>query len=429
MLEVPDKYKPLYTTKKPIIILTGGRGGGKSFQSSLFEKRLSYEAGHVMLHARYTMTSAEKSIIPEFLATLQRLGIQSDFYVTKTHIYNKRTGSFIFFSGIKTSSGDQTANLKSLPGITTWVIEEGEDYKDAKSFRDIDDSIRKKGIQNRIIWIQNPSYADESFFYERFFKDYEETHTLQFNGVEFNYTTSNHPDVESIHTTYLDNRDNLDENKLKQWDNVALKDWSLFNYKYIGGWLRNKEGALFLKDELERFSLNSFNYDNVEAIIAFNDPADRGTDALSMPCGCLVGDRIYITDWYFSDKNSEITIPEISFFQRKNKIEKVAIEINGVGGGYAEKLGNVLGCELIPVHQQANKHSRIVSNSGFVRLYLVFRNDYESGSMYDKAMREVFAYNKDDKENKKTLNYNDDAPDSVTGLWLLANDLYQERWY
>ena len=148
-----------------------------------------------------------------------------------------------------------------------------------------------------------------------------------------------------------------------------------------------------------------------------------------MPVGCLVGDKVYITDWYFSKANSEVTIPEISYFQKKNKIETVAIEINGVGGGYAEKLGNVLGCQLMPVAAQGNKHGRIISNSGFVRLYFVFRNDYEAGSMYDQAMRELFAYNKDDKINRKETKYNDDAPDSITGLWLLANDLNQGTWH
>ena len=55
------------------------------------------------------------------------------------------------FSGIKTSSGDQTANLKTLPNITTWINEEGEDYNDEQSFEDIDDSIRTEGMQNRVI--------------------------------------------------------------------------------------------------------------------------------------------------------------------------------------------------------------------------------------------------------------------------------------
>ncbi len=422
------KYQPLYSTDKRYIILTGGRGSGKSHAVHEFISRLTYEKGHGILFTRYTMVSAEKSIIPEFVNTLVRLGITSDFSITKTRITNLRTGSFIFFSGIKTSKGDQTANLKSLPNITTWVIEEGEDYRDENSFIDIDDSIRKKGIQNRVIWIQNPSYADESFIYEKYFDGYEEDHTIEFKGIEFNYSTSTHPDVCHIHTTYLDNRDNLNQDKLEKWDHVAEEDWDLFNHKYIGAWLKNKEGALYLKSELTRFSMDQFNIDNVEARLSFNDPADRGTDSLSAPCGYVVGDRIFVTDWYFSTSNQDITIPELVAYQRSNQIEVMAIETNGGGLAYSEALRNVIGCNLIEVSQQANKHSRIISNSGFIRNYFVFRNDYESGSMYDKAMRELFAYNKDDKENRKNTLYNDDAPDSITGLWLLAKDLLKDRW-
>ena len=94
----------------------------------------------------------------------------------------------------------------------------------------------KKGVQNRVIWIQNPSYADESFFYQRFFKGYEVYNTIEFNGSEYSYVTSGHPNVENIHITYLDNRENLNEEKLKQWDKIALEDHELFNHKYIG-WL------------------------------------------------------------------------------------------------------------------------------------------------------------------------------------------------
>ena len=193
---IHEAFKPLYESKKRYFILTGGRGGMKTYSVHEFIARLTYEKGHGILFTRYTMSSAEKSIIPEFIKTLNRLGIVKDFYITKTHIYNKRTKSFIFFSGIKTSSGDQTANLKSLPDITTWVIEEAEDYTDEASFIDIDDSIRTDDNQNRIIWIQNPAYADESFMYARFFLGHEKEHTLTFKGREFNYITSTHPEVE-----------------------------------------------------------------------------------------------------------------------------------------------------------------------------------------------------------------------------------------
>lgn len=426
--EINEDFNPLFTSKKRYFILTGGRGGGKTYVVHEFIARLTYEIGHGILFTRYTMVSAEKSIIPEFVGTLQRLGITNDFKITKTTITNLRTGSFIFFSGIKTSSGDQTANLKSLPNITTWVIEEGEDYTDEKSFTDIDDSIRKKGIQNRVIWIQNPSYADESFFYDKFYKGHEVTNTITFKGNDFFYTTTSHPNVENIHVTYLSNRKNLNKDKLDQWDQAAEDDPEFYQYKYIGAWLLSKEGAVFEKGKIKRFKLADLNYNNIEAVIMFGDPADRGTDATSFPIGAVIGSTIYVIDWYFSKANQEITVPEIAGMTIKNKVEHLGVETNGLGLGYFENLQNSVGCITYPISQQTNKHSRILQNSGFVRNYLCFRNDYETGSMYDLAMREFFAYNKDEKINRKQTNFNDDAPDSVTGLFLLSNDLMDSRW-
>jgi hypothetical protein len=106
----------------------------------------------------------------------------------------------------------------------------------------------------------------------------------------------------------------------------------------------------------------------------------------------------------------------------------MAIETAGIGLGYAEALQNVIGCELQAVTPKGNKHQRIISNSGFVRNYMVFRDDYEVGSMYDQGMRELFAYNKDERENRKQSQYNDDAPDSITGLWLVCNDIFENKW-
>ena len=164
--KINDLFKPLYTSKKRYFLVVGGRGSLKSTTVHDFIARLSYESGHGILILRYTMTSAEKSVIPEFKTCLERLNIESDFEISGTKITNIKTGSFILFSGIKTSSGNQTANLKSLHGITTVVIEEGEDFVDEKAFDAIDDSVRAVGVQNRIIWIQNPT-TREHFIYKR----------------------------------------------------------------------------------------------------------------------------------------------------------------------------------------------------------------------------------------------------------------------
>ena len=141
--KINEVFKPLYTTSKRYIFLSGGRGSLKSTTVHDFIARLTYEKGHGVLFTRYTMTSAEKSIIPEFKITLERLGIESHFHITQNTITNLKTGSFIYFSGIKTSSGNQTANLKSIAGITTWVIEEGEERSRTKR--------KKRKIQIKIL--------------------------------------------------------------------------------------------------------------------------------------------------------------------------------------------------------------------------------------------------------------------------------------
>lgn len=253
--KINEKYIPLYTTAKRYIIVTGGRGSGKSYSVNDFLLKLTYEAGHGILFTRYTMVSAHLSIIPAFNAAITRLKVNEHFNITKTHIYNKLTGSFIQFSGIKTSSGDQTANLKSIEGITTWVIEEGEDYQDEKSFDDIDDSVRLEGKHLRVIWIQNPS-TKEHFIFKKFFTGHLEYKSVNFKGENLLYQTTTHPKVEHIHTTYLDNRENLNNEKVKDMDDVYFTNKSKFIHKYIGAWLEKAEGAIFTNWSIGSFDDN-----------------------------------------------------------------------------------------------------------------------------------------------------------------------------
>jgi len=72
MIQISEAYKPLYTSTKRYFLITGGRGSLKSTSIHDFISRLTYEKGHGILFLRYTMTSAEKSIIPEFKEAIQR---------------------------------------------------------------------------------------------------------------------------------------------------------------------------------------------------------------------------------------------------------------------------------------------------------------------------------------------------------------------
>ena len=234
MIEVKKKYLPIVEEHSRYYIVSGGRGSGKSFSVNALLVMLTYEAGHTILFTRYTLTSAYISIIPEFIDKLEQFGSIHDFHITKDEILNKKTGSKIIFRGIKTSSGDQTANLKSLQGITTWVVDEAEELTDENKFDTIDLSVRQQGNQNRVILILNPT-TKEHFIYTRFFED---------RGVQegSNITKDN---TTYIHTTYIDNIDNLSKSYIEQIAQMRERRPEKYKQQMLGSWLNKAEGVIF----------------------------------------------------------------------------------------------------------------------------------------------------------------------------------------
>lgn len=232
-MKINSKYLVLENESRYYIV-TGGRGSGKSFSLTTLLCLLTYEKGHVILFTRYTLRSAAISIIPEFLEKIELLNRTDDFYVTKDEIVNKVSGSRILFRGIKTSSGDQTANLKSLQGVTTWVLDEAEELTDEETFDKIDLSVRHKGKQNRVILILNPT-TKEHFIYQRFFEG---------KGVSAGENTTK-GDTTYIHTTYLDNKSNLSNSFLAQVEDIKQRRPEKYKHQILGGWLDKAEGVIF----------------------------------------------------------------------------------------------------------------------------------------------------------------------------------------
>lgn len=245
MVTLNPKYKPFGSDSRYFIV-TGGRGSGKSYSINLLLLLLTYESGHTILFTRYTLTSAHVSIIPEFIDKIDVLDKHSDFHITKDEIINLRTGSKILFKGIKTSSGTQTANLKSLAGVTTWILDEAEELTDEDTFDKIDYSIRSKDKQNRVILILNPA-TKEHFIYQKFFES---------KGVEAGSNTIK-GDTTYIHTTYLDNVENLSESFLNQIETIKERRPDKYKHTILGGWLDKAEGVIFTN-----WRIGPFNKDN-----------------------------------------------------------------------------------------------------------------------------------------------------------------------
>jgi len=242
-LNLNKKYQALFNSDSRYYVITGGRGSGKSFATNTFLVLLTYEKGHRILFTRYTMTSAGMSIIPEFIEKLELMGILDQFTVTKTEIINNLTGSSIYFSGIRTSSGDQTAKLKSIQGVSSFVLDEAEELTDEESFDKIDFSIRAKNVKNRCILILNPT-TKENWIYQRFFQN---------RGVPdgFNGTKEN---ITYIHTTYLDNLEHLSESFVKQINDMKVRRPEKYKHQIMGGWLQRAEGVIFTHWNIGKFN-------------------------------------------------------------------------------------------------------------------------------------------------------------------------------
>jgi phage terminase large subunit-like protein len=227
-------YKPLFVQQPSYryVFLTGGRGSGKSWQVAMFLLNLTYEPGHIILFTRWTMVSAHLSIIPEFADKITLMARDDDFVVTATSILNRRTGSRILFHGIKTSSGNQTARLKSIKGVTTWVLDEAEELVDEKTFDSIDFSIRDTARPNRVIMVLNPA-AKTHFLYARFMAVPRD-------------------DTLYIHTTWHDNREHLAASWIAQAERMRETNPARYRHIFEGEWTTETAGLLWTAADLER---------------------------------------------------------------------------------------------------------------------------------------------------------------------------------
>jgi predicted phage terminase large subunit-like protein len=231
-MPILTNYKPLLYGKSRYYLVTGSRGSGKSYSLNYLLLRLTYNKNHVILFTRWTMVSANISIIPEFIDKIELEGWHNDFTITQNEIVNNLTGSKILFRGIKTSQGTATANLKSIAGVTTWVLDEAEELVDEDIFDRIDLSVRSMDAPNRVIMVMNPSFKSH-WIYKRFISEPRS-------------------DTTYIHTTYRHNLKNLSQSFIDQAERVKKENIHRYEHLFLGKWLDDAEGLLWNRVMIDR---------------------------------------------------------------------------------------------------------------------------------------------------------------------------------
>lgn len=266
MVTISEKYEPLFEWlcasdtdrlgKVDTVIITGGRYSQKSFGTGLFSCIAAKDFNHRILYTRYTLAAAEDSIIPEFSEKIDILECHDAFEIQKDRISGKFNQSKIVFRGIKTSSGNQTANLKSLKNFSIFILEEAEEMPSFEMWDKIKKSIRALDVKNLNVLILNPT-TKEHWVYSEFF----EARGINegFNGISGNvlYIHSTYLDMErrfiadSIYEDFEEKRtDYLTYEGLKEADRYSVtqrvaKNWRYYKHVVLGGWLSAAEGVIY----------------------------------------------------------------------------------------------------------------------------------------------------------------------------------------
>lgn len=154
MLQLPEWAEDFYNKPFRYKIAYGGRGSSKSWTFALMLLRKGRERKLRILCAREIQVSIKSSVHQLLRDLIWANGWQNEYKVTMYSITHKTTGTYFFFSGLKSNPD----SIKSAEGIDVVFIEEGQSVSE-ESLRLLFPTIRKEGSE---IWIaMNRRYATD----------------------------------------------------------------------------------------------------------------------------------------------------------------------------------------------------------------------------------------------------------------------------
>lgn len=360
-VKLNKKYSPLLYPVEGIryYIITGGRGSAKSFAVSTAANLRTYDSRtHNILFTRYSMVSADISIIPEFTEKMDILHNRPDFDVKRDEICNitkAGNGSHIYFRGILQSRKNNDSRLKSVQDVTLWILDEAQELTDEKQFDIIDLSIRSATAKCEVWLVLNPTDIHH-WIYRRFFK--EPGVPDDFNGVV--------GDVCYIHTTWLENRAHLDDTFQAQASKMLERDPDKYRNVFLGYWQRYSNAVIFTtwkqSQEAEKMTRNGASWYGVDWGFS-NDPtavvrcwydSDTGVIYISEVCylrGLLIGQiaKIIQADMAVCDNPSAMIYCDPARPEHIAELRRV-YNLNAVQGTNRDKASRVdwlKGCDVV----------------------------------------------------------------------------------
>ena len=176
-----------------------------------------------------------------------------------------------------------------------------------------------------------------------------------------------------------------------------------------------REGLLYPEEVLRRY----FELPDCEpdAIIAVCDTKDTGKDYAFLPVAYKYGQDYYIDDCVCDNSLPEVTDQRCAQILIDNKVQSCRFESNSSGGRIADKVNDIVKasghrCHITKKYTTANKVTKIIQNSAFIKEHFLFRDKSAMAgkSDYQKMIKFLTRYTIDGK------NKNDDVPDGLAML-------------
>ena len=226
-------YGPVFWEDKTYWIISGGRGSGKSTNiAAYFLIKLMAPEYFRGVIGRYTQKALTNSIYRDITDLITQWNLDSYLEIKGDEIRNKRNDNMILTHALKLAEGSMTAKGKGLARVTHLLLDEATELPSEEEYLKLIDSFRQKDAERKIFLLFNPT-AKSHWIFKRFYLPDGQPNPKWLKNHGF------------LHTTYLDNADNLDPTKVAEWEDLAQQDADYFAHHIMGEWRDIGEGQVF----------------------------------------------------------------------------------------------------------------------------------------------------------------------------------------
>ena len=276
-LKVNKIYKPLFTSSPRYYILMGGRATGRSHTASQFilSKLLSSSYARIAI-MRFILGDIRNSIFQEMKDRIEEAQLEDSIEIKDSSLTIQYGKNKINGIGFRKSSSDQRSKLKSLASYNIVVIEEADEVCE-DDFQQLDDSLRTIKSNITIILLLNCPHK-KHWIIRRWFN-------LTSSSVDGYYKAElkkTAKDTIFIGGTYLDNKKNLNQKTIDNYENYKNTNPDHYYNMIMGLISEGERGRIFKNWKI----ISDSEYE------ALPYPEDYGLD---FGFTCLSGDTIIET--------------------------------------------------------------------------------------------------------------------------------------